>query len=456
MERFCQMSPEEIELLVAADGIELDDAVYPPRFDPSRGPLRIRRHERGGLVLEVSPRRVPHDDFVLSILFGTGACIFGGSYDLARFFRGAVARAFGIECDQLPPRITPESPPDPPDGPEPEADPEEPRERRPRGDRRRPSPAHAPRADVLARELACFVHGQEVALGQVARAVSTHLAKRCPARPESLLLVGPTGTGKTSTVEALPLVLGVVDHPDAHVFRVDCAELVHASDLRRILGAPPSYVGYVEEPPLVAALRSAGCILLLDEVEKASDAVHDVFLGLLDTGRLTAPDGETVEAPGTVVAMTTNLGAEDLAYRVRDLTPGSREERRICREHLLREGWPAELVGRIGTIAVFDELGEESLGGVAERAIHSLAAEFGFTVDDPSSVLIDVVRDIADAGDIGARAFTYAARDLLVDAFADAAREGLHGRVTIDPGPPPRVVGAERSRALSRGQTTPE
>jgi hypothetical protein len=456
VERFCQMSPEEIELLVVADGLEVDDAVYPPRFEPPRGPLRIRRHERGGLVLEVSPRRVPHDDFLLSILFGTGSCIFGGSYDLARFFRGTVAKAFGIECDPLPPRSTPEPPIGPPDWVEPMDEPEEPRERRPREARRRPSSVHAPRADVLAQELARFVRGQEVALGQVARAVATHLAKRRPARPESLLLVGPTGTGKTSAVEALPVVLGRVDQPDAHVFRVDCAELVHASDLRRILGAPPSYVGYVEEPPLFAALRSPGCILLLDEVEKASDAVHEVFLGLLDTGRLTAPDGETVEAPATVVAMTTNIGAEDLAYRVRDLMPGSREEQRACREHLLREGWPAELVGRIGTVAVFDELGDESLGGVAEQAIRSLAAEFGFTVDDPSRVLIDVVRDIADAGDIGARAFTYAARDLLAEAFADAAREGLHGRVAVDPGPPPRVVEVERSRALSRGQTAPE
>jgi ATP-dependent Clp protease ATP-binding subunit ClpC len=288
--------------------------------------------------------------------------------------------------------------------------------------------------------LARTVEGQDVALGQVARAVSTHLAKPSPARPESLLFVGPTGTGKTSTVEALPDALEELGFSNAHVFRVDCGELQCWSDLRRIFGAPPSYVGYVDRPPLVDSLGKPGCILLLDEIEKAHSAIHDVFLALLDTGRLTAPDGETIEAPRAVVVMTTNLGAGDLAYRLRELSPGSREEQRACREHLLREGWPPELVGRIGTIAVFDELGHDSRRGVADRAIHSLAGEFGLVVDDLPGVLLDVVCDIADASEIGARAYTYAARDLLVDAFADAARAGLVGRVAVDPGPPPQVV----------------
>lgn len=442
MERFFRMSVDELGELVPAEGLELEDVTYPPPCDPPRGPLRIRSHERGGLVLEVEPRRVPLDDFVLSVLFGTGSCIFGGSDDLALFFRGSVARAFGIECEPLSPVPKPEPPEAPvepaePVDAEPKATDPDPR---PRRRRRKRSPVHAPRADALARELAGFVHGQDLALGQIARAVSTHLAKCGPARPESVLLVGPTGTGKTSAVETLPSALGLVDHPGAHVFRVDCGELVHASDLRRILGAPPSYIGYVEEPPLVAALRRPGCILLLDEIEKASDAIHDVFLGLLDTGRLTAPDGETIEASSAIVVMTTNLGAEDLIHRLRDVEPGSREEQRVCRDHLLREGWPPELVGRIGTVAVFDQLGEDSLRSVAERAIQSLAAEFGLTVDDLPGVLMDVVRDIADASDIGARAFTYAARDLLGDAFADAARAGMLGWVVVDPGPPPRVV----------------
>ena len=430
------MSLDDLDLLVSGEGCELEDVAYPPWCNPPRGPLRFRVHDRGGIKLEVSRRRLPLDDFLLSVLFQTGSCIFGGSDDLARFFRGSIAKAFGIESEPIPPRFAPEPADDEEEqAPEPDEVQAAPR-RRPRP----PAGSHAPSPVELASRLERGIHGQDVAVGQVARAVATHLAKRRPARPESVLLVGPTGTGKTSIVESLPAALAELGYPDAHIFRIDCGELLHASDLRRVLGAPPSYIGYVEEPPLVDALRRPGCVLLLDEFEKADEAVHDVFLGLLDEGRLTAPDGETVEAPGTIVALTTNAGADDLDYQLRDIPPASRAEQSACRDHLLREGWPPELVGRIGTFAVFDPLSEESQRGVAESAIHRLADEFGLTVEGLPAVLVDVVRDFADASEIGARSLTYAARDLLVDAFADAARAGARGPVSLDPGPPPRVV----------------
>lgn len=429
MERFCQMPPDELELLVAADGLDLESVAYPPRCDPPRGPLRIREHDRGGIKLEVSPRRLPLDDFALTVLFQTGSCIFGGAEHLARFFRGPVAEAFGIACEPLPRAVAESSLEDEAIEPPP----------RPRTRRATPRPC-VPSADELASSLARSIHGQDAALARIARSVTTQMAKRYPARPESMLLVGPTGTGKTSTIEALPAALEALGCPGLHVFRIDCGELVGVSDLRRVLGAPPSYIGYVEEPPLVAALREPGCILLLDEVEKADDAVHDVFLGLLDDGRLTAPDGETVEAPGAVVALTTNLAAEDLAYRLRDVPAGTRDEQAVCRDHLLSAGWPSELVGRIGVVAVFDELSEVAQRGVATNAIHDLAEEFGLTIEDLPEVLVDVVRDLADASEIGARAVTYAARDLLADALADAARRGVRGPARLDPGPPPRVV----------------
>lgn len=451
MKRFCCMPVEELELLVA-DGVEIEDAAYPPRCLPARGPLRISLHERGGLKLEVARRRLPLDDFVLSVLFQTGSCIFGGSEDLARFFRGSIANAFGVESEPLPPpRAEPEAADEEADEP-PRADVPMPEPRPPAARRRASVPSPGKLADRLARRTI----GQAAAVGQVARAVATHLAKPHPARPESMLLVGPTGTGKTSTVESLPAALEELGFPDLHVFRIDCGELVQASDLRRVLGAPPSYIGYVDEPPLVAALRTPGCILLLDEIEKADEAVHDVFLGLLDDGRLTAPDGETVEAAGAIVTLTTNVCADELAYRLREVPAGSREEQNVCRDQLLLEGWPPELVGRIGTFAVFDPLGEESRRGVAEKAIRDLAGEFGLVVDGLPAVVVDVVRDLADTSEIGARSLTYAARDLLASAFAEASREGARGSVGLDPGPPPRILwrgGA--TTAVSSLQTSP-
>jgi AAA domain (Cdc48 subfamily) len=436
VERFVRASVEDLELLLAVDEGDFEQASYPPPCEPATGRLRIRALDAGGVKVEVERRDVATDDFRLAVLFHGGSCVFSDAEDVAGFFRGPVARAFGIEAEPLPARPTQEllddlRPPSP--APQPDA-PARARKRRPR----RPRSA-APPAAELAERLARDIRGQESALGRVAGAVASHLAKTAPARPASLLLLGPTGTGKTSTVEALPRALDDLGRSDLHAFRIDCNELLHESDLRRFLGAPPSYVGYVDEPPFFAALRKPGCILLLDEVEKAADELRTVLLGLLDEGRVGAPDGTGVDAPGIVVAMTSNAGADDLAFLLRDVAPGGREEQTVCRDHLLRLDWPVELVGRIGSFAVFDALGEEALRSVADCSIRALAAEFGFTLEEVPSVLADVVRDLADASDIGSRALTYAARDLLVTAFADAARDGLTGSVSLAAGPPPRV-----------------
>jgi ATP-dependent Clp protease ATP-binding subunit ClpA len=149
--------------------------------------------------------------------------------------------------------------------------------------------------------------------------------------------------------------------------------------------------------------------------------------------------------------MTSNEGADDLVHRLRDVPAGGRAEQDACREHLLRAWWPPELVGRIGTFAVFEPLDPDARRSVAEKAIHRLAAEFGVDVEELEPVLADVVWDLADASDIGARALVYAARDLLADAFAEAARAGTRGAVRLAAGPPPRVVGVPASAARTGG-----
>jgi DNA polymerase III delta prime subunit len=455
VERFVRTSVEDLELLLAVDGCNFEEANYPPPCEPAVGRLRIRPLELGGVKVEVDRRReLATDDFRLAVLFHGGSCVFANAEDVAAFFRGPVAHAFGIAAEPLPAsrptdELIDDLRPAPPPAP---AEPEPAKAAPPAGHSSSParksrssrSVQSAPRARDLADRLALEIHGQDGALSRLAAAISTHLAKPAPARPASILLLGPTGTGKTSSVQALPRALHDLGRSGTHVFRVDCNEVVSGSDTRRFLGAPPSYIGYVEEPPLFAALRTPGCIVLLDEVEKAAEELQWILLGLLDEGRIGAPDGTTVDAPATVVTMTSNAGAEDLAYRVRDLPAGGRDEQAACREHLLELDWPAELVGRIGTFAVFDALDERSLHEVAESAIHGLAAEFGLRLEKLPPVLADVVRDLADARDIGARALDYAARDLLTPAFSDAAREGVSGLVELDPGPPPRVVVADR------------
>lgn len=447
MKRLIRASVEELQELfrTAENGAaDIEQADYPPGCTPARGPLRFRPLQVGGIKVEVERGELEADDFRLSALFYSGACVFANAEDFARFLRGPVATAFGAPAPPIetaPVEPTPDEPvrlePAPPV--EPAADPVPSLvEKRQRAKR---SPA-LPSPETLAKRLSRTVRGQEAAVSRIAGVVAAHRAKRHPARPESVLLIGPTGTGKTTAVEALPAALASRGRSDVHVFRVDCAELTDYYAVRRFLGCAPGLVGYTDEPPFFAALRKPGCIVLLDEFEKADPSARRAFLGLLDEGRLTAPDGASVSAPGAIVALTTNAGADDLLYALRDVPDHEPFRQQVCRDHLLREGWEPELVGRLGAFAVFEPVSADTLHEIAADAIRALGREYGFDVETIEPVLVDVVLDLADAEDIGARALVYAARDLLAEAFARAARNDLAGTVSLAAGPPPEVTAA--------------
>ena len=119
-------------------------------------------------------------------------------------------------------------------------------------DRRR----HIVLTEALGARLRRVVKGQDAALERVATTVATQLAKTSPTRPGTVLLLGATGTGKTTTIEALPTALDALGHRGTHVHRVDCGELASSHQIARLLGAPPGYVGHDEETPFGAALGS--------------------------------------------------------------------------------------------------------------------------------------------------------------------------------------------------------
>ena len=104
-------------------------------------------------------------------------------------------------------------------------------------------------AASLADELARVIHGQDAALERVASATVAQLHKRHPARPGSVMLLGPTGAGKSATVEALPAALKALGYGNAGVFRLDCGELTDSIQLTRHLGSPPGYSGHAASTP---------------------------------------------------------------------------------------------------------------------------------------------------------------------------------------------------------------
>jgi ATP-dependent Clp protease ATP-binding subunit ClpB len=139
-----------------------------------------------------------------------------------------------------------------------------------------------------------------------------------PGRPVgNLLFLGPTGAGKTRVVEATAEVLFGDPHA---VIKVDCAEFQHSHEIAKLIGSPPGYLGHRETHPLITqeALEQYHTdklkisFLLFDEIEKASDALWQLLLGILDKGTLTLGDNSRVDLSQTMIFMTSNLGGSQI------------------------------------------------------------------------------------------------------------------------------------------------
>lgn len=139
-----------------------------------------------------------------------------------------------------------------------------------------------------------------------------------PGRPiGSLLFLGPTGSGKTRIVEAAAEILF---GDRCAVIKIDCGEFQHSHEISKLIGSPPGYLGHLETHPLITqeALDASHTekwrlsFLLLDEIERANDALWQLLLGMLDRATLTLGDNRRVDLSQTVIFMTSNLGAAEI------------------------------------------------------------------------------------------------------------------------------------------------
>src|SRR5258708_5486469 len=174
-------------------------------------------------------------------------------------------------------------------------------------------------AEKLDGDLRKRIVGQGEAIEQIIGVYQTHLAgMSSPGRPiGNLLFLGPTGSGKTRLVEATAESL--VGDPHA-VIKIDCAEFQHSHEIAKLIGSPPGYLGHRETHPLITqeALEQYHTdnlkisFLLFDEIEKASDALWQLLLGILDKGTLTLGDNRRVDLSQTVIFLTSNLGGGEI------------------------------------------------------------------------------------------------------------------------------------------------
>jgi ATP-dependent Clp protease ATP-binding subunit ClpB len=215
------------------------------------------------------------------------------------------------------------------------------------------------------------VIGQDAALTVVANAIRRSRAGLSdPKRPiGSFIFLGPTGVGKTETARALAEFL--FDDESAMV-RIDMSEYMEKHAVARLIGAPPGYVGYDEGGQLTEAVRRRPyAVILFDEIEKAHSDVFNVLLQVLDDGRLTDSKGRTVDFKNTVLIMTSNLGASQLATAWTESDDGFAEAtERVM--GVLREHFRPEFLNRIDDVVVFHPLGEEQLTHIIDLRLADL------------------------------------------------------------------------------------
>jgi ATP-dependent Clp protease ATP-binding subunit ClpB len=178
-------------------------------------------------------------------------------------------------------------------------------------------------AEVLEGSLRRMIVGQDEAIQQIVNIYQMHLTGMSPSgRPiGNFLFLGPTGSGKTRIVEATAESL--VRNPRA-VIKIDCAEFQHSHEIAKLIGSPPGYLGHRETHPLLSQevlnqYHSDTCKLsfvLFDEIEKASDALWNLLLGVLDKGTLTLGDNRKVDFSRALIFMTSNLGASEMSALV--------------------------------------------------------------------------------------------------------------------------------------------
>src|SRR5580698_7147240 len=244
-------------------------------------------------------------------------------------------------------------------------------------------------ADDLTAVLSRKVVGQPDATRTIVPYIQMFQAGLSPeGRPVGVfLLLGPTGTGKTKTVEALAEVL----HGSAkNVLKVDCGEFQMEHEVAKLIGAPPGYLGHRETQPMLTqqklnAVTSEKCelsLVLFDEIEKAAPSMTRLLLGVLDKGLLRLGDNSTVNFEKSMIFLTSNLGAREMMKEInpdfgfqsfQGSNPGELTGKlKNIGLASVRKRFSPEFVNRIDTVITYQPLSAESLSAILEQQIADL------------------------------------------------------------------------------------
>ncbi len=301
-------------------------------------------------------------------------------------------------------------------------------------------------AESLETSLQRLIVGQDEAIEQIVNIYQMYMTgMTAPGRPVgNFLFLGPTGSGKTRIVEATAECL--VKNPRA-VIKIDCAEFQHSHEIAKLIGSPPGYLGHRETHPLLSQemlnqYQNETCKLsfvLFDEIEKASDALWNLLLGILDKATLTLGDNRKVDFSKALIFMTSNLGASEMSALMSPklgfhapaekgpMVVDDKMNGKLSRSgtEAARRKFTPEFINRLDKIVTFHPLGTSELrkildielGQVQQRVFNTSAERaFVFRVSEPAREFL-----LTEGTDIkyGARHLKRAIERLLVQPMAN-------------------------------------
>ncbi len=249
----------------------------------------------------------------------------------------------------------------------------------------------SPRAQDFEERLGARIVGQERAVRRVSGLYQIFLAGMNPLnRPiGTMLFLGPTGSGKTRVIEAAAEVL-FGDHQ--LVVKIDCAEFQHSHEIAKLIGSPPGYLGHRETSPMLTQENLDRMhteelkltLVLFDEIEKASDALWQLLLGILDKATLTLGDNRRVDFSRCMVILTSNLGAREMSDLISGgigfapgkgvKSPDNEVDQKIYRTAVeaARRKFSPEFMNRIDKVVVFRSLKEHHLRAILDLELQSV------------------------------------------------------------------------------------
>jgi ATP-dependent Clp protease ATP-binding subunit ClpA len=274
----------------------------------------------------------------------------------------------------------------------------------------------SPRAQDFEERLTSRIVGQERAVRRMSGLYQIFLAgMNPPNRPiGTMLFLGPTGSGKTRVIEAAAEVL----YGDSNaVVKIDCAEFQHSHEIAKLIGSPPGYLGHRETSPMLTQENldrmhtddMKVSLVLFDEIEKASDSLWQLLLGILDKATLTLGDNRRVDFSKSMVIMTSNLGAREMSELISGgigFAPGkgtkspndTEVDQKIYRTAVeaARRKFSPEFMNRIDKVVVFRSLKEHhlrqildlELQAVQDRIMQSAGTKFVFQCSDTAKDML--------------------------------------------------------------------